>query len=138
MSKTLRRLYQGSRMLGAIKSSPEDFVVGEIVGNGTALEPGIKYSPGTLGLEEKEGKFCIFVLQKRDWNTAQALKAIAKMLRKGIKSMGFAGTKDRMSVSVQLCSAFGATASQLTGMHVKDIQINGAWLGDSEVRMGDL
>lgn len=125
-------------MLGAVKSSPEDFVVSEIVGNGTALEPGTKYAPEMLGFEEKQGKFCVFVLQKKNWNTSQALKAIAKKLGKGMRSMGFAGTKDRMSISTQLCSAFAAVPPQLLGIHIKDIDINGAWVSDSEIGMGDL
>jgi tRNA pseudouridine13 synthase len=125
-------------MRGAVKSAPEDFVVCEIVGKGVALEPGTKYTPDMLGMEEKPGKFCIFVLQKRNWNTTQALKEIARRLRKGMRSMGFAGTKDRLSVSTQLCSAFAAGPSQLASIHIKDIEINGAWSGDAQIDMGSL
>ena len=52
-------------------------------------------------------------MQKKGWNTLQALKELARKLRRGIKSTGFAGTKDRMSISVQLCSIFGATPEEL-------------------------
>jgi tRNA pseudouridine13 synthase len=132
------RLYQGGRMLGAVKSFPEDFIVEEITRSGRTLEAGKKYSPDMLGLEEKPGKFCVFVMQKKNWNTSQALRAISKLLGRGMRSMGFAGTKDRMSISTQLCSAFAAVPSQLTGIHIKDIEINGAWTGDAEIGLGDL
>jgi tRNA pseudouridine13 synthase len=125
-------------MLGAVKSSAEDFVVEEIAVSGTALEAGRKYTPDMLGIEERQGKFCIFILQKKNWNTNQALRAIAKTLGKGIGSMGFAGTKDRLSISTQLCSAFAAAPSQLTSIHIKDLEINGAWTSDAKIGLGDL
>lgn len=125
-------------MLGAVKSSPEDFIVEELVGKGVAVEVGKQYTPDLLGMEEKPGKFCVFVLQKKNWNTAQALRTISKVLGKGMRSMGFAGTKDRMAVSTQLCSAFAAVPAQLKGIHIKDIAINGAWTSDVQVEMGGL
>lgn len=134
----LHRLYQGARCEGAIKSAPEDFVVEEITPSGAAIEAGRHYVPAELGLEEMPGKFCIFVMQKRNWNTSQALRAISKMLGKGLRSMGFAGTKDRLAVSTQLCSTFGIVPAQLEGFHIKDISINGAWTGESQVGLGDL
>ncbi len=138
MYSMLSRLYQGGRILGAVKSSPEDFIVEEIVGKGMAVEAGKKYSPDMLGMEEKPGKFCVFVMQKKNWNTAQALRTISKVLGKGMRSMGFAGTKDRMSISTQLCSAFAAVPAQLLGIHIKDININGAWTSDAQIEMGGL
>ncbi len=125
-------------MVGAVKSSPDDFVVEEIVPTGAVLEVGKKYDPGALGIEEKQGKFCIFIMQKRNWNTAQALREVSKKLARGLRSMGFAGTKDRMAVSTQLCSAFAAVPSQLANIHIKDIEINGAWAGDTQIEIGGL
>ncbi|MGC8538121.1 MAG: tRNA pseudouridine(13) synthase TruD [Candidatus Micrarchaeia archaeon] len=123
---------------GDIKSAAEDFVVEEITKAGVTLEVGKQYSAQDLGLESRPGKFSIFVLQKKNWNTLQALRAVAKHNRRGIKSVSFAGTKDRASISTQLCSLFGATPENMLSMHVKDIKINGAWLSDSQVRTGDL
>ncbi len=123
---------------GKIKGSAEDFVVEEITKNGTVLEVNGQYTAQDIGLESKPGKFSVFVLQKRNWNTLQALREIARRNRRGIKSAAFAGTKDRSSVSTQLCSLFGATPEGLLAMHMKDIRINGAWLSDSQVKMGDL
>jgi tRNA pseudouridine13 synthase len=125
---------------GVIKDTPEDFVVEEITKNGTVLELGKMYTGNDLGYPEAgpEAKFTVFVLQKKDWNTIQALKVVARKSRRGVKSVGFAGTKDRNSISTQLCSAFGIAAEQIANTKFKDIQINGAWTSDTEVKMGDL
>jgi tRNA pseudouridine13 synthase len=133
------RLSKGNQSIGLIKSKPEDFVVEEITKNGTILELGKSYTQQSLGMEElQEGKFTIFVLQKNNWNTAQALKSVARKFRRGVKSTGFAGTKDRSSVSTQLCSIFGVKPDAFQNMHIKDISINGAWFGNSKIEMGDL
>ncbi|MGC8567644.1 MAG: tRNA pseudouridine(13) synthase TruD [Candidatus Micrarchaeia archaeon] len=126
------------KVKGTIKAQPSDFIVKEITLNGIVLELDKNYSNADLGLESKEGKFVIFVMQKENWNTIQALREIAKAQGRGIKSVGFAGTKDRRTVSVQLCSIFGASPEKILSTHIKDIKINGAWPSDKEVKMGDL
>ena len=123
---------------GTIKNRPEDFVVEEITATGAVLEQGTVYGPERLGMEPKDGDFAVFVMQKRDWNTVQALKAVAGSVKRGIRSVGFAGTKDRTSVSTQLCSVFGAKPEQLLEVKLKDISINGAWASDRGIGMGDL
>lgn len=124
---------------GKIKQSPEDFVVEEITKNGTVLKLDKTYTADDIGAETlQSGKFSEFVLQKKDWNTAQALRSIAKNFRRGIKSTAFAGTKDRTAISTQLCSIFGVGPEQLNTVRIKDIQINGAWYSNSKVEMGDL
>ncbi len=125
---------------GTVKYTPEDFIVEEIAQNGAVLELGRVYSAAELGFGEasQDAKFTLFVMQKRDWNTVQALRTIARRARRGIKSMGFAGTKDRSSVSTQLCSVYGAKPADILGIRVKDISINGAWPSNREIRMGEL
>ncbi len=126
---------------GTIKDTPGDFLVEEISENGTVLELDRVYTKEELGFDgdgEDPKKFTTFVLQKRDWNTIQALKTIARRFRRGVKSTSFAGTKDRASVSTQLCSIFGITPEALLGIHIKDLKINGAWQSNDKVKMGSL
>ena len=105
------RLSKGERALGTIKNSAEDFIVEEIAQNGTPMNIDTQYAPDVLGMQpDPEGKFSVFVMQKYNWNTVQALKAISNKLGRGIQSVGFAGTKDRISKSTQLCSIFGVDA----------------------------
>ena len=124
---------------GAIKQMAEDFVVEEITENGTVLEINEQYKAKDLGMQvDGGGKFTVFVLQKMNWNTLQALKRIANWQRRGIKSIGFAGTKDRTSLSTQLCSIFGITPEQLDDVRLKDLRINGAWRANEGIKMGGL
>ncbi len=126
---------------GKVKSSAEDFVVEEITLGGMVLERDRVYSgsePGLSDAKAEGGKFSIFVLQKRDWNTSSALKEISRKVARGIRSAGFAGSKDRTAISTQLCSMYGVEPAQLLGVRLKDITINGAWKGSHGVRLGDL
>ncbi len=133
------KLSQSEGIAGKIKESPDDFVVEEIAKNGTVLKVNQKIMPEALGVQTSpDGKFVVFVMQKRDWNTIQALKVLAKKAGRGIKSTAFAGTKDRASISTQLCSIFGAKAEYVSTLHVKDITINGTWQSDTGVGLGDL
>ena len=128
------RLCKNEPVRGIIKSVPEDFVVKEITQEGTILEPGKRYERN----DEAGGAFTRFVLQKKGWNTTQALKAVAAAHGRGIRSVGFAGTKDRQSISVQLCSIFKADPEEVINTSIKDISINGAWRSSEAVKLGDL
>ncbi|HVC57952.1 MAG TPA: tRNA pseudouridine(13) synthase TruD [Candidatus Acidoferrales bacterium] len=132
------RLSASGQMGGIIKQSAQDFIVEEIVGACKALDKDKVYSESPVPLTSADPKFSIFVMQKENWNTVQALKAVARVLKRGQKSTGFAGTKDRVAISTQMCSIFGVTPEQLLGVHVKDIRINGAWSSDAGIKMGDL
>ncbi len=121
-----------------IKQDSKDFIVEEISQNGTILKKDSIYTAQDLGFESKEGKFAIFVLQKENWNTMQALREISRRFRRGIKSVAFAGTKDRRSISTQLCSIYGVNASELSNINIKDIKINGSWQSDKQVELGYL
>ena len=122
---------------GRTKSSPEDFIVREIEANGTVLREGVKYSPGEVGeAQDESGEFTKFVLQKRDWDTIHALITIGKLLGRGKKSIGYFGSKDRLSVSVQLASLYGVEPLQLMQIKIKDITINGAWKSATAVDLG--
>lgn len=135
----MMRLSKNNPVAGVIKQSPEDFVVEEITKTGKVLEVNRTFTPQDIGMvEEQTGKFVTFILQKKDWNTLQALNEIARRAHRGMKSVSFAGTKDRTAVSTQLCSIFGADKNRLASMHIKDIQINAAWQSSEGIRMGDL
>ena len=123
---------------GEIKNSPEDFVVREITKNGFALRENIQYSPEEIGEQsDGSGKFAKFIMQKKDWDTVQALIRIAKMTGRGKRSIGYCGTKDRKSISVQMASIFGASPEQIKGIRLKDISINGSWRSATEAGMGE-
>ncbi|MDE1856360.1 MAG: tRNA pseudouridine(13) synthase TruD [Candidatus Micrarchaeota archaeon] len=124
---------------GLLDKTPESFIVNEITENGTILESGRAYTADELGMKQDEsGKFAIFVLQKYQWNTIQALQTVGRRLGRGVKSVGYAGLKDRQSTSTQLASLFGADSKKLAELKAKDITINGAWQSSKGVEMGEL
>ncbi len=134
-------LSRAKKPRAVIKSTPEDFVVEEITPEFKVLEIGKEYNAQDIGARKcrgPEGRFCIFIMQKTDWNTVQALKAIANKLHRGFRSVGFAGTKDRAALTTQMCSLYGVMPEQLGSISIKDIRINGAWASDRQVRLGDL
>jgi tRNA pseudouridine13 synthase len=113
---------------GAVKLSPDDFVVKEITSSGRVLQPDTKYDAASLGMEEvPDGKHITFVLQKRGWNTIDALSAVAKKMGHGRKSFAYCGSKDKKSVSVQLASIFHAADFDMSSIRISGISINGQW-----------
>jgi len=118
---------------GKIKIVPEDFVVEEITPDGKLLKVGKVFKR-----RSGAGDFTHFVLQKKCWNTVQALHEIGKKLGCTQKRFGYAGLKDRRALTVQLCSVWGATPEQLNALRLRDIQINGAWRSNHGIQLGDL
>ncbi|MEW6329416.1 MAG: tRNA pseudouridine(13) synthase TruD [Candidatus Micrarchaeota archaeon] len=120
---------------GELSGEAEDFFVEEITKDGTVLGIGEQ-----IQRKDEEGgcDFIHFVLQKKNWNTLQAIKEIAKNLRVSSKRFGYAGNKDRKTVSTQLTSVFKCEESALLATHVKDIKINGAWRAKKKIEIGDL
>lgn len=118
---------------GALKSEPEDFVVEEIIADGTVLELDkiIKYEDGT-------GNFLHFILQKYNWSTAYAVREIAKRLNISHKRFSYGGMKDKRALTIQLVSASRLDRKEILGLRIKDISINGTWISDQKVDLGDL
>ncbi len=115
------------------RTKPEDFIVEEIDYTGRVLKIDEKEKR-----ENKEGEFTQFVLQKKNWNTIQALNAVAKALGKSKKSLSSAGNKDRNAITTQLCSVYNVKPEELMNLKIKDIQINGAWNSKDKIAMGKL
>ncbi len=136
------------------KFAPEEFVVEEVAQNGVVLERGKTYSIEQfqdiclggktveklqeLSQEHRGQWFSWFVMEKREWNTSQAMGAIASKLGIAKQRLDCAGNKDRNAITVQLCSAFAIAPERLLGVKVKDVKINGAWLASKKVRLGEL
>jgi tRNA pseudouridine13 synthase len=115
---------------GQMKLDAEDFVVEEITKDGTVLERDAK-----IEREQGSGNFTHFVLQKKNWNTIDALKAIGDKVGCSLKSFGYAGTKDRNAITTQLASVY---KKDLGAVSIKDIKILGTWKDERKVSLGNL
>lgn len=114
---------------GSIKTSPEDFIVEEIMPDGTVLQIDAEIE------RQGSGNFTHFVLQKKNWNTLDALREIGRKTGCGIKSFGYAGTKDRVAITTQLASVF---KKDVGAVSLKDIKILGSWKSEKKVSLGEL
>jgi tRNA pseudouridine13 synthase len=103
-----------------IKAVPEDFVV---------IETG---SPQPNG----SGPYAYFVLQKRDWNTLEALEAIAAKTKSVLKNYGWAGNKDKQAITTQVCSAKNVGKEQLEKLSLQGITITYLGQGGRPVSLG--
>ena len=105
-----------------LKQKPEDFMVKEI----SKIEPG------------KEGSYAYFLLKKRDYTTLKALQQIAVTLSVPLKWLGYAGNKDKVAVTEQVCSAATITPERLKEIKLKDIEITVLGQGNKPISLGDL
>ncbi|OVA05407.1 Pseudouridine synthase [Macleaya cordata] len=80
-------------------------------------------SRGTDDWPEHMGKFLRFHLYKENKDTQEALGLIGKMLGIQQRSFGFAGTKDKRSVSTQRVTVFKQHAKRLAGLNCRLIGI---------------
>ena len=118
---------------GEIKKNPEDFLVEEISKDGSVLKIDKR-----IKKRKDTGDFTYFILQKRNWDTMQALRAVSSMLHCSVKRFNYAGLKDRVAITTQLASGYKIDKKQLLNLKIKDIRINGAWLEKEKLRIGDL
>jgi len=119
---------------GEFSGEAEDFLVEETARDGVVLE--IDKTISRAG--EPDGDFAHFVLQKKNWNTLQAIREIAKKLRMSHKRFGYTGNKDRKTISTQLISVFKCDGEALLALSIKDIKINGVWRAREKIELGNL
>lgn len=83
----MQTLSAAEGMGGTIKAVADDFLVEEITKNGVVLEIGRSYTPEELGIGKggEDSKFSVFVMQKKGWNTLQALKEVGAKCGRGIR-----------------------------------------------------
>lgn len=105
-----------------VKRKPEDFYVEEV--------PKLEI--------EKKGDYVYFLLEKRNWNTNEAIKEIAKRLRIKEKYFNVAGIKDKNAVTRQYVSVFKANKNNLEDLKIKDIKISFVGYGKERIKLGQI
>lgn len=115
-----------------IKQEAEDFIVEEITEQETLS------IDKTYFFKESKGKHLICVLKKDNWDTQLALREIAKRLHISKNRIGFAGTKDKKAISIQLISITSIKPEDLERVKIKDIEIYPLYLSDKRLSLGHL
>src|SRR3989338_10267783 len=89
-----------------LKQVPEDFIVKEV---------------STIKIEDN-GKYSYFILKKKNYNTLNAIQAVANKLGINIKNIGFAGNKDKNAVTEQAISICNGNEG-MEKIKLKDISL---------------
>jgi tRNA pseudouridine13 synthase len=105
---------------GRIRQFPEDFVVEEVLADGSRAE--VKPAKKTFH-EVGKGRYLVCVLVKRNWDTILAVEAIAKQLGVNAERINIAGIKDAKAVTAQHISIGRITPEQVSRVKIKDINL---------------
>jgi len=111
---------------GRIKQYAEDFVVEEVLVNGSKAEVNLSKKSvrgEALGISLADNRYLLCVLVKRNWDTFSALHAIAKQLGINTKQIQIAGIKDAKAATAQHITVEGVSAEDLQKIHLEDIEI---------------
>jgi tRNA pseudouridine13 synthase len=108
---------------GIIRQFVEDFVVEEVLVDGSKAEINQSAERQVLGSSPVKNRYLLCVLVKRNWDMFQALRVIAEQLGISTKYIHFAGIKDAKAVTAQHITVAGVTAEEIQKVQVKDIKI---------------
>ncbi|PIN74337.1 hypothetical protein COV20_00230 [Candidatus Woesearchaeota archaeon CG10_big_fil_rev_8_21_14_0_10_45_16] len=105
-----------------LKRLPEDFIVKEI---------------SNITIEEK-GRYLYFLLRKKNRNTLDIVKQLAKVLNLKEKQVGFAGSKDKNAVTEQAISVSGVGKEKVLGCHIENVELEFLGYGNEPISLGGL
>ncbi len=105
-----------------LKQIPEDFIVREI----------------STVISKETGRYIYVKITKRNRNTLDVVKEVARKLGIPEKQVGFAGSKDKNAITVQIFSITGASKERLQGLLLKDVTSEILGQGNAPISLGDL
>ena len=118
-----------------IKKRYKDFIVREITHSGRVLE--IKEDIGPIYFsEDNKDSYTHFNLIKVNKDTFEAVRLISKALGIQPKSIGYAGLKDKRSISVQIASIRGNYVEKLKNLKLDDVYIRNIIPSKNSVKLG--
>ncbi len=105
---------------GLIRQTPEDFVVEEVLVDGSKAT----IAPEPLSQElDGEGRYLVCLLVKRNWDTLLAVRKIAKQLGISGHRVQIAGIKDKKAVTAQHISIENVKPTALKRIRIKDLHV---------------
>jgi len=110
---------------GVIRQSVEDFVVKEVLVDGSKAEVSKPLGEHqVLGSSSVRNRYLLCVLIKRGWDNFQAVKMISDQLGISTRQIQIAGIKDAKAVTAQHVTIKNMTIEDATKVRVKDIEIS--------------
>ena len=117
---------------GEIKSVPEDFIVREILPNGSVINDGSEIG------NDVGGMYIHFILWKRGIDTYSAIKKIGRICHHNEADFSFAGLKDAQAESFQRISVWAGKRECLIGINLTDMRIINPIRQKFAISIGDL
>ncbi len=105
---------------GRIRQFPEDFVVEEILVDGTKA----KVEKAEIEPPAGIGRYLVCLLVKRDWDTLLAIREVAKQLGIGRERIQIAGIKDANALTAQHVTISRITPEPFSQVKIKDVALH--------------
>ncbi len=105
-----------------LKQTPEDFIVTEI--------PKLKLADS--------GRYLYLKITKKNKNTLDVVKQLARILHIPEKEIGFAGNKDKNAVTEQVFSVKGVSQEKIAKLEIPEVKIKILGSGNTPLTLGDL
>ncbi|UCF45474.1 MAG: tRNA pseudouridine(13) synthase TruD [Candidatus Bathyarchaeota archaeon] len=109
---------------GVIRKSVDDFVVDEVLVDGSKAEIEKAKERRVLGASHSRQRYLLCVLVKHNWDTFIAIKKIAKQLGIDQKQIHIAGIKDAKAITAQHVTIENASMEAIAKVSIKDIEIH--------------
>ncbi|MFQ5758268.1 MAG: tRNA pseudouridine(13) synthase TruD [Candidatus Bathyarchaeia archaeon] len=114
---------------GWIRQFPEDFVVEEVLVDGTKAEVRTAEIEPPTGI----GRYLVCLLIKRDWDTLLAIREVAKQLGMSHERIQIAGMKDAKALTAQHITISRITPDQLSQVKIKDVALHPLYYSSKKV-----
>ena len=108
---------------GAIREAVDDFVVEEVLVDGSKASVNGVVATKVLGSILRNQRYLLCVLVKRNWDTFIAVKNIARALGIDQARIQFAGIKDAKAVTAQHITVENVSMEDIAKVNVKDIEV---------------
>lgn len=108
---------------GAIKESVDDFIVEEVLVDGTKASVTGAVPSRVIGSSAQKQRFLLCLMVKRNWDTFIATKNVAKSLGIDQGRVQFAGIKDARAVTAQHITIENIQAEDAAKIDLKDVKV---------------
>jgi tRNA pseudouridine13 synthase len=111
---------------GTIRQSAEDFVVEEVLVDGSKAEANRSeenIGQTVLGSSSVKNRYLLCVLSKRNWDTFMALRNVAQQLGINTTQIQIAGIKDAKAVTAQYFTIEEVAIDDVQKLRLKDIEV---------------
>jgi tRNA pseudouridine13 synthase len=108
---------------GIIRQFVDDFVVEEVLVDGSKAEINQSAEHQVLGSSPVKNRYLLCVLVKRNWDMFQALRVVSEQLGISTIRIQIAGIKDAKAVTTQHITVEGVSPEEIQKVQIKDIKI---------------